>query len=321
MSAMSELLAVLEALPDATFVLDEDFRVVHANEAARELLGYACAEVVGKSILGLVAHEDAPRVEATFMEARAERVRTRLFRLVLQRRDRTFILVDAAARSGAGPGGGTRIVVTLRVAPGGAPAGWGILGAGGELGRLGMLFEAVPVGVFVTDPERRILGVNAALCALLGYSREELQGRRFDEVTHADDIARSVEVALALRRGEVPSIQLQKRYVARDGRTVWGNLHATAVRPSPTSGFYTFGIVEDITHFKAGEAHLGQRMAMQRRALVRDIHHRIKNSLQGVVGLLTQHAHDNPSCEEPLGRAIDRIHAVALVHGMCASHG
>lgn len=119
----------------------------------------------------------------------------------------------------------------------------------------------------------------------------------------------------------MPSIQLQKRYVARDGRTVWGNLHATAVRPSPTSGFYTFGIVEDITHFKAGEAHLGQRMAMQRRALVRDIHHRIKNSLQGVVGLLTQHAHDNPSCEEPLGRAIDRIHAVALVHGMCASHG
>jgi PAS domain S-box-containing protein len=54
----------------------------------------------------------------------------------------------------------------------------------------------------------------------------------------------------------------------------------------------------------------------QRDTLVREVHHRIKNNLQGVVGLLRRHQMDRPETSEALEAAIAQIQAVATVHGL-----
>jgi PAS domain S-box-containing protein len=54
----------------------------------------------------------------------------------------------------------------------------------------------------------------------------------------------------------------------------------------------------------------------QRDALVREVHHRIKNNLQGVVGLLRRHQFDRPETREALEAAIGQIQAVATIHGL-----
>jgi len=54
----------------------------------------------------------------------------------------------------------------------------------------------------------------------------------------------------------------------------------------------------------------------QRDTLVREVHHRIKNNLQGVVGLLRRHQMDRPETSDALEAAIAQIQAVATVHGL-----
>ena len=55
----------------------------------------------------------------------------------------------------------------------------------------------------------------------------------------------------------------------------------------------------------------------QRDVLVREVHHRIKNHLQGLVGLLRASARGrDPACRAALDLAAGRVHAIALVHGL-----
>ena len=52
---------------------------------------------------------------------------------------------------------------------------------------------------------------------------------------------------------------------------------------------------------------------------MREVHHRIKNNLQGVLGLLQDHSRSYPGLDEVLNRASSQIAAVAMVHGLQAA--
>jgi len=54
----------------------------------------------------------------------------------------------------------------------------------------------------------------------------------------------------------------------------------------------------------------------QRDALVREVHHRIKNNLQGVIGLMRQHHSEHPELRELVESMVSQIGVIAVVHGM-----
>ena len=56
--------------------------------------------------------------------------------------------------------------------------------------------------------------------------------------------------------------------------------------------------------------------ARQRNAFVREVHHRVKNNLQGVVGLLRQLANRDVALQVALGKAIVQLQAIAVIHGL-----
>ncbi|KRD28700.1 hypothetical protein ASE35_19570 [Lysobacter sp. Root916] len=66
----------------------------------------------------------------------------------------------------------------------------------------------------------------------------------------------------------------------------------------------------------AANAHSAEVARAQRDALVREVHHRIKNSLQGVTGLLRQHLSDKPLLKPLLEAASAQVSAIAAVHGL-----
>ena len=76
--------------------------------------------------------------------------------------------------------------------------------------------------------------------------------------------------------------------------------------------------VIDITDRRRVEAERLAHAQRQRDALVREVHHRIKNNLQGVLGLLQDHSRSYPGLDEVLNRASSQIAAVAMVHGLQA---
>jgi two-component sensor histidine kinase len=56
--------------------------------------------------------------------------------------------------------------------------------------------------------------------------------------------------------------------------------------------------------------------AAHRVALVREVHHRIKNNLQGILALMRQHAHRHPELREPLYQAIGQVQSISTLHGL-----
>ncbi len=91
-------------------------------------------------------------------------------------------------------------------------------------------FENAAVGIAHTDAGGRFLRVNEKFCAIIGYAREELLQKTFQDITHPDDLAASIEPFTVLMRGESPAFGLEKRYLRKDGSIVWVELFASLQR-------------------------------------------------------------------------------------------
>ena len=119
--------------------------------------------------------------------------------------------------------------------------------------RFRRIFEDGPLGMLIADPDFKILKVNRAVCEMLGYTESELRGRSIGEITHAEDMKKSVGLSKQLLDGEVPLFRLEKRYVKKNGDLLWVNLTVTAIRGQEGKVLYALGMVENISRRKLAE--------------------------------------------------------------------
>ena len=75
-------------------------------------------------------------------------------------------------------------------------------------------------------------------------------------------------------------------------------------------------VATDVTEQRAAEQARLQSAIAQREVLVREVHHRIKNNLQGVAGLLQQNVVRHPELATVLGEAVGQVQAIAQVYGL-----
>ena len=90
-------------------------------------------------------------------------------------------------------------------------------------------FERTPIGMSFVTPDRRPLLVNPALVRMLGYSVQEMQGLSVKDFTHPEDQFNHLELHDELLVGQRDWYRVDKRYVHKDGRTVWAMLHVAGV--------------------------------------------------------------------------------------------
>ena len=120
-------------------------------------------------------------------------------------------------------------------------------------------FEVASVGLIQVDPtDGRILRNNQKFGEITGYSDEELAALTFSELTHPDDRLKDWEVFSRAARGETPDYRNEKRYVRKDGSTVWVRLNAAFIRGTDGRPYRTVAICEDISERKEAEAALHQ---------------------------------------------------------------
>jgi PAS domain S-box-containing protein len=179
-----------------------------------------------------------------------------------------------------------------------------------------LLFEGSPIGLGLVTQDYRIAEANPAFCNMLGYSRDEFRGKTLDEITHPDDRNNNQNNIEKLFNGASTGYSTEKRYLRKNGEPVWAKLHSAIIRDSQQRPLYGLGMIEDIDHLKLAEKLRLAREAAQKNALVREVHHRIKNHLQGVVGLMRQHAQNNGLCSSVIEKAISQINVVATIHGL-----
>ena len=113
------------------------------------------------------------------------------------------------------------------------------------------LFDTVPVGLFRSTPKGEILDANAAFLEMAGLgSLEELKTRNFAEI-HPEKADFTVWRDKLERDGAVTCVE--SRFRGADGKAVWVEIHAKAMRDPETQQIYYEGSVEDISERKSVE--------------------------------------------------------------------
>lgn len=182
--------------------------------------------------------------------------------------------------------------------------------------RFRTLFESSPIGIVFAEPDGRFVKANQALCEMLDYSEEELCERDFLSITHPEDLTTNRVLAVRALTGEIPGYRLEKRYLRKNGESVWGALVTTLIRDQAGQPAYWLAMVENITQRKELETLRQLRQAEHCSTMLRNIHHRIEHHLDDVVNLLLQHLAAHPQTWEVVEEAIGQFNAIAIVHGL-----
>lgn len=120
------------------------------------------------------------------------------------------------------------------------------------------VFEHSPVGMIIVGLDGRFLTVNRAFSRMLGYAADELAGRSFTDITHADDHAQCLAEIQLLLAGQREPLLIEKRYLHKDGRIIWVSVTGSVVRDEHQQPQYLVGQTEDITERRTVQEALRQ---------------------------------------------------------------
>ncbi|WP_051963018.1 sensor domain-containing protein [Deinococcus misasensis] len=85
-------------------------------------------------------------------------------------------------------------------------------------------FSQTALGIVVLDHRQRLVRANQKFCDFLGYSEEELKGLHWEDVSHPSSVPENSRLYQDLLDGKMDHFTIEKRYVRKDGRVVWGML-------------------------------------------------------------------------------------------------
>jgi PAS domain S-box-containing protein len=305
--ALARRMQVMDHVHDSVVATTLDGYIASWNRGAEKLHGYSAAEAVGRHVSFIYPPDEQERVFA---------LRARLM-------EAGFLEYDATALNKAGDR--HPIHARLHVIPDETGVAAGVLSFAidtTELHRtredlrhrerqLTTLLNALPLAVTHVDPSLAILFANRGCERFYGKV-----GRTLPEVLGPDyvHVQPHVEAALAGR----PHASVEEVVGPR------GNPEVYSVRGVPdvdsdgtVSGCFLIAI--DIADERAAEARRLEEERRLRDALVAEVHHRVKNSLQGVVGLLRDHSLRHPELADALDPAIAQLLAVAVGFGLMSS--
>jgi PAS domain S-box-containing protein len=124
------------------------------------------------------------------------------------------------------------------------------------------ILNNVPIGVIYTDLRGNVKQTNPRFCELTGYADDELLAMTLSDYTHPDDMVQDVDLMAQLVRGDIPMYRRNKRYISKQGATVWVQATVSLLRDSNGKPRSIVGVVEDITeHLKLEEAERAREAA------------------------------------------------------------
>jgi two-component sensor histidine kinase/PAS domain-containing protein len=120
---------------------------------------------------------------------------------------------------------------------------------------------------------------------------------------------------------QATACHIEHRLLSDDNSVKWVEITGNLEPYKHTSTDKMIGLITDITARKHTEV---ARLAAEkklRETLIREVHHRIKNNLQGVSGLLMQHGTRHPESKDIINLAVSQLHSVSTVYGLECDEG
>jgi PAS domain S-box-containing protein len=170
---------------------------------------------------------------------------------------------------------------------------------------LDKILQSMKELLIVTDTEDRIRRVNLPVLDELGYGEDELYGRPFAE------IAETAGEPSAEGAGEIVEMSL----IAADGRRVPVIVSSAALEDEGGRLEGVVRVAQNLSDRHRAEAELRQSLA-EKEALLKEVHHRVKNNLQIISSLLNLQGGEleDPLTQRRFRESQNRIRSMALIH-------
>lgn len=160
--------------------------------------------------------------------------------------------------------------------------------------RFRQAFDFAGIGMALVGLDGQFTRVNPAFCEIIGYPAGRLLQKKFQEITHPDDLAADIALLDELIAGKRRSYQLEKRYLHRDGHSVWIRLTVSLVRDTDGRPQHAIAQIEDIAERKRLEATLAKARdqalaeARSRTDFLATIIHQIRTPANELVGTVAR---------------------------------
>ena len=122
--------------------------------------------------------------------------------------------------------------------------------------------EHAPVGIAFANRDGTFRHCNVAFCSMLGFAIEELASRSIANLTHAEDLASTAVSLERLWRGELPHVDVEKRYLRKDGSALWVRVTTSLVRGGGAEPECSVEFLRDISSRKEMAAALLQNRTL-----------------------------------------------------------
>ncbi len=297
------------------------------NRSARRMFAGELADFVGEPISGVATPEAEHPLRRLDWLQRLQEGQAETFECRLRGRDgREFWVVGNAVLStpggdnNAGPGAqaGYELTFALLDIEKRRQAEVSIARAQASLQRV---IENAPLAIALFDAQTlRVEQLNQTASSLFGRPVEQALGSLPQELC-----APAFSASLQAWLSEVAATGLGQQHEwppavtppqgQPEAQQVW-DCRLTPLADSTAGTAQLLLVATDVTAQRSAERARLRAAIDQREVLVREVHHRIKNNLQGVAGLLQQNAARQPELAAALSEAVGQVQAIAQVYGL-----
>jgi PAS domain S-box-containing protein len=157
--------------------------------------------------------------------------------------------------------------------------------------RLQGAFENAPNGMALVGLDGRFMKVNAALCEITGYAKDQLEQMTAFEITHPDDVEAGREGLGRMADDDDYHPTAELRYVRPDKSIVWTQRRATVLRDAGGEPLYFIAQIQDVTERRRFLKELGNakedalESSRLKSEFVANMSHEIRTPLNGVIGM------------------------------------
>ncbi|MBI3271335.1 MAG: PAS domain S-box protein [Planctomycetes bacterium] len=308
------LAALVDSCDDAIIAKDLDGRITSWNAAAERIYGYPAAEVLGRSLSFLVPPDrpdELPDIHRRILAGEP----VEHFETVRLRKD------------------GRPIDVSVTVSPvrdaDGRVVGFSVIArditAHKQVeARFRWLLDAAPDAMVIVDHQGRIVLVNAQTERLFGHPRADLLGRSVERLI--PERFRARHSAHAIGFFAAPTVRpmgagRELFALRRDGSEFPAEI---SLSPMESGGeLLVTAAIRDISDRRAVEDQLKASLR-DKEALLREVHHRVKNNLQIVCSLLHLQSNEagvSEHARRTLQECEQRVLAMSTLHEMLYRSG
>jgi two-component sensor histidine kinase len=160
-----------------------------------------------------------------------------------------------------------------------------------------------------------VLQLNRAAAALCSLSASEAVGRSL-VLLHPQPVGASLQSDIGEALAQPQVVTPREYRLVRDGRTeIWDARFLPLARSEDRVDQLLMVSTDVTTQREAQRAELEAAIA-RREMLVQEVHHRIKNNLQGVAGLMQQAVVRYPQVQPIIAEVVGQVQAIAQVYGL-----